>query len=130
MLYPLIKKLYQWGIFPVVTLIVIAYLISGNAAVQRIDLLLYDYFLNLQDNRVSDEVLVVAIDDASLNSLGQWPWSRRVHGQMLDRLTDMGAKAVAFDILFAELTCRCHEYINRTSGRCAMYHLYTGLCDD
>ncbi|PVV20251.1 MAG: hypothetical protein B6D79_14680, partial [gamma proteobacterium symbiont of Ctena orbiculata] len=102
MLYPLIKKLYQRGIIPVVTLIVLAYLISGNAAVQRIDLLLYDYFLNLQDNRVSDEVLVVAIDDASLNNLGQWPWSRRVHGQMLDRLTDMGAKAVAFDILFAE----------------------------
>lgn len=102
MLYPLIKKLYQRGVFPIVTLIVLAYLISGNAAVQRIDLLLYDYFLNLQDNRVSDEVLVIAIDDASLNSLGQWPWSRRVHGQMLDRLTDMGAKAVAFDILFAE----------------------------
>ncbi|MES9971200.1 MAG: EAL domain-containing protein [Candidatus Thiodiazotropha sp.] len=86
----------------VATLIALAYLFSGNAAVQRMDLLLYDYFLNLQDNRVSDQVLVVAIDDASLNSLGQWPWSRRVHGQILDRLSEMGAKAVAFDILFAE----------------------------
>jgi diguanylate cyclase (GGDEF)-like protein len=102
MVIPLIKKLYKKGVFLVATLIVLAYMFSGNAAVQRIDLLLYDYFLNLQDNQVSDAVIVVAVDDASLNMLGQWPWSRRVHGQILDRLTDMGAKAVAFDILFAE----------------------------
>jgi diguanylate cyclase (GGDEF)-like protein len=81
---------------------VLAYLLTGNAVVQRFDLLLYDSFLNLQKNRVSDEVVVVAIDDASLHNLGQWPWSRRVHGQLLERLTGMGAKAIAFDILFAE----------------------------
>jgi diguanylate cyclase (GGDEF)-like protein len=102
MFYPLIKRLYRRGVFLVLTLIVLAYVFSGSAVIQRIDLLLYDYFLNLQENRVSNEVVVVAIDDASLHKLGQWPWSRAVHGRLLDRLTDMGARAVAFDILFAE----------------------------
>ncbi|MBT3040178.1 MAG: EAL domain-containing protein [Candidatus Thiodiazotropha sp. (ex Codakia orbicularis)] len=102
MVHPLVNKLNWRGVFLVISLIVLAYLLTGNAAVQRFDLLLYDNFLNLQGNQISDEVVVVAIDDASLHNLGHWPWSRRVHGQLLDRLTDMGAKAVAFDILFAE----------------------------
>jgi diguanylate cyclase (GGDEF)-like protein len=102
MVHPFIKKLYRRGVFLVLSLVVLAYLFTENAAVQRADLLLYDLLLNLQKNRISDEVVVVAIDDASLHDLGQWPWSRRVHGQLLGRLTDMGAKAVAFDILFAE----------------------------
>jgi diguanylate cyclase (GGDEF)-like protein len=102
MLYPLIKRLYRRGVFLVMALILLAYLFSANAAVERLDLLLYDYFLNLQDNRITDEVVVVAIDDVSLRKLGQWPWTRAVHGRLLDRLTAMGAKAVAFDILFAE----------------------------
>ncbi|MEW8459934.1 MAG: CHASE2 domain-containing protein, partial [Candidatus Thiodiazotropha endolucinida] len=102
MVHPLVNK-HNWrGVFLVISLIVLAYLLTGNAAVQRFDLLLYDNFLNLQGNQISDEVVVVAIDDASLHNLGHWPWSRRVHGQLLDRWTDMGAKAVAFDILFAE----------------------------
>ncbi|MEW8265918.1 MAG: EAL domain-containing protein [Candidatus Thiodiazotropha sp.] len=88
--------------FLVIALLGLAYLFVGNAAVQRVDLLLFDYFLNLQENRISDEIVVIAIDDASLRKLGQWPWSRRLHGQLLDRLTERGARAVAFDILFAE----------------------------
>jgi diguanylate cyclase (GGDEF)-like protein len=109
MFRPFVKRLYRRGVFLVLTLIVLAYLFTGNAAVQRVDLLLYDSFLNLQNNRVSDEVVVVAVDDASLHYLGQWPWSRRVHGQLLERLTDMGAKAVAFDILFAEAETADHH---------------------
>jgi CHASE2 domain-containing sensor protein len=102
MIYPLIKRLYRRGIFLVITLIVLAYVFTANMAVQRIDLLIYDYFLNLQEYHVSEDVVIVAIDDVSLHKLGQWPWSRAVHGRILDRLTDMGAKAVGFDILFTE----------------------------
>ncbi|MEW8509116.1 MAG: EAL domain-containing protein [Candidatus Thiodiazotropha sp.] len=98
----LINKLYRRGIFLIFALLGLAFFLLGNAAVQRVDLLLYDYFLNLQKNRVSDEIVVIAIDDASLGKLGQWPWSRRLHGKLLNRLTEMGARAVAFDILFAE----------------------------
>ncbi len=48
------------------------------------------------------DVLVVAIDDASIAALGRWPWPRAVHASLLDRLREDGARAVALDILFTE----------------------------
>src|SRR6188768_3804819 len=47
-------------------------------------------------------VRVVDIDEASLRELGQWPWPRNRIAEMVDRLSAMGASAIAFDILFAE----------------------------
>jgi len=46
-------------------------------------------------------VRVVAIDDASLKAVGQWPWPRTVIARLIDRLAAMGARTVVFDILFA-----------------------------
>ena len=47
-------------------------------------------------------IRVIAIDDASLASLGQWPWPRTVIAQMVDRLHDLGARVIAFDVIFSE----------------------------
>ncbi len=47
-------------------------------------------------------VRVVDIDEASLLVLGQWPWPRDRIAAMVNRLSEMGASAIAFDILFAE----------------------------
>lgn len=45
---------------------------------------------------------VVAIDDASLASIGQWPWPRTVLANIVDKLTAMGASVIAFDIVMPE----------------------------
>jgi len=47
-------------------------------------------------------VRVVDIDEASLLELGQWPWPRDRLAALVNDLIDMGASAIAFDILFAE----------------------------
>ncbi len=49
----------------------------------------------------SGEVVVVAIDAASLQAVGVWPWSRRVHADLLTRLTAAGPRDVLFDIDFS-----------------------------
>lgn len=53
-----------------------------------------------------DEIVILLIDEASLRLLnpvvGRWPWPRAVHAELLDFLTQAGAQAVAFDILFTE----------------------------
>ncbi|NNL66185.1 MAG: CHASE2 domain-containing protein, partial [Myxococcales bacterium] len=50
----------------------------------------------------AQDVVVVAIDEASLSQLGRWPWSRRTHAALVDRLMQEGARVIALDILFAE----------------------------
>lgn len=53
----------------------------------------------------SSEVVVIAVDDASLNKIGQWPWERSVFARALDVLQANSAekpKAVGIDVSFSE----------------------------
>ena len=54
----------------------------------------------------SSPVIVVAIDDESLRRMeplvGRWPWPRLVHALVIDYLAAAGARAVVYDVLFAE----------------------------
>jgi adenylate cyclase len=47
-------------------------------------------------------VVIIAIDDKSLEKLGRWPWSRDQLARLVDILSGKGAKVIAFDIFFAE----------------------------
>ena len=47
-------------------------------------------------------VVVVDIDEESLDQVGQWPWPRSDVARLVDKLTAMGAIAIGFDVVFAE----------------------------
>ncbi len=49
-----------------------------------------------------DRVAVIEIDDASLATIGQFPWPRHYYTQLLDQITPAEPSVIAFDILFAE----------------------------
>lgn len=50
---------------------------------------------------VSGEVVTVDIDAVSIDQLGQWPWKRSVYGEVVDRLNELGASIIAFDVDFS-----------------------------
>jgi len=51
------------------------------------------------------EVLLVGIDAASFQALGHnWPWPRRHHARIIQRLTEAGAALIVFDVFFGEPT--------------------------
>ena len=48
-------------------------------------------------------IVVTAIDEPSFGAIGkQWPWPRSLHARLIDSLFAAGARAVVFDIIFAE----------------------------
>jgi adenylate cyclase len=47
-------------------------------------------------------VTVVDIDEKSLARLGQWPWPRTSLADLIINLTNLGAVAIAFDVVFSE----------------------------
>ncbi|MDQ2634606.1 MAG: adenylate/guanylate cyclase domain-containing protein [Pseudomonadota bacterium] len=51
---------------------------------------------------VEQPIVIVDIDEKSLQQVGQWPWPRSEVARLIDRLTAMGAVAIGFDIVFAE----------------------------
>ena len=52
-------------------------------------------------HKASGDVVVLLIDDKSLHEVGNWPWPRRTDGELVDRLTEAGAKRIFFDINFS-----------------------------
>jgi adenylate cyclase len=51
---------------------------------------------------VNKDIVVVAIDESSIDKLGRWPWPREMHGRVIEKLSKAGARAIAFDVLFTE----------------------------
>ena len=50
-------------------------------------------------------LVVVAIDDRTFSELRrQWPFPRRLHADVIDRLAADGARAIAYDVQFTEPT--------------------------
>ena len=49
----------------------------------------------------SGKIVLVEIDAKSLAAFGQWPWPRRLHAQMIDRLNALGSNIIAFDVDFS-----------------------------
>lgn len=47
-------------------------------------------------------IVIVAIDDASITSVGRWPWPRSVHADLISRLTAAGVAAIGYDVNFPE----------------------------
>ncbi|NUO77910.1 MAG: CHASE2 domain-containing protein [Lysobacter sp.] len=80
----------------------LAALISVSGASWWLDDAFYDQHLATWTYPPDDDVIVVAVDDQSLSELGQWPWPRDLHAQLLDRLGQAGVRGVALDLVFAE----------------------------
>jgi adenylate cyclase len=45
---------------------------------------------------------IVDIDEESLKRVGQWPWPRTVLAELVRKLSDSGAAAIGFDMVFPE----------------------------
>lgn len=52
--------------------------------------------------KAPDDVVIVAIDDRSIQRIGQWPWPRSVMAGVIDRLTQAEARSIGLDIIYAE----------------------------
>ncbi len=63
----------------------------------------YD-ILNLLDQKdePNDSVVVVDIDEKSLDAFGQWPWSRLILAHLLDKINSAHPASIGVDIIFAE----------------------------
>ncbi|MBB4050793.1 adenylate cyclase [Devosia subaequoris] len=64
----------------------------------------FDLFQQLRPREAPPDlpVRIIDIDETSLAEQGQWPWPRTAMADISDRLTELGAAAVVFDLLFSE----------------------------
>ena len=86
--------------------------------------LFYPDSLQIFDNKLRDEmflirgeinttnnIVIVDIDEKSLKTLGQFPWSRDIVSDILINLTNAGALIIGLDVFFAEEDTKSPAYL-------------------
>lgn len=86
----------------VLAALVLASTLGAKNGLGRSDQLLYDVFLSARAHTPSEQVVIVAIDDASLAELGRWPWPRERHIDLIERIMADAPRAIGLDLLLSE----------------------------
>ena len=69
----------------------------------------FDYYQRNQEKVEAQEIAIVEIDEASLETNGQWPWPRDIIADSIVKAYDNGAALVILPILFAEKDRMGHD---------------------
>jgi len=73
--------------------------------IERIEFLVYDQRLSIMPKPLKsadNKIVIVDLDERSLQAEGQYPWNRIKVGQLVEKLRDNGVLVVGFDITFPE----------------------------
>lgn len=76
---------------------------SDNPLRQRIQNAAFDRLNVMYPRPATDKLVIVDLDEESLDRIGQWPWPRDVVAQMVRNINKAGAKAIGLDMVFAEI---------------------------
>jgi adenylate cyclase len=105
------KRLARWarqfGLARAVCLVLLFALVPlrllDPRPVEELRLRTFDFFQVLRPRpQTSFPVVIVDIDEASLKAIGQWPWPRTTVADLVTRITQLGAVAIGFDVIFSE----------------------------
>ncbi|MGO9571705.1 MAG: CHASE2 domain-containing protein [Desulfomonilaceae bacterium] len=62
----------------------------------------YDFKLRpFASAKLNPDIVHLDIDDESIKRYGQWPWNRAISARIVEKLTEFGARAIVFDIMYA-----------------------------
>src|SRR3546814_5602477 len=74
----------QWWVVTIVTSLLVAGLIFDRTLV-RLDNIIYDQLLRLDHPPSSQQILLVEIDNESLQRIGRSPWSRDTQAALINQ---------------------------------------------
>ncbi|THF83880.1 adenylate/guanylate cyclase domain-containing protein [Cohnella fermenti] len=98
------EKIKRIAIVLNIIFLFVLFVVYQLRALQSIDNMIFDSGMKRAADHYAHDIVVVAIDDESLQELGRFPWDRAVYAPFLDMLNQPGnePKAIGFDIVFNE----------------------------
>ena len=85
-------------LMPVLMLVIFG-LVQHFSLIPSVNNAIYDNIM--QSSRpASDQIIIVGIDERSINEIGSWPWPRFFMAEAINRLSDMGAAAIGVNVLY------------------------------
>lgn len=101
-LYLFRRFVREWVLVTLILLPLTALLSLGRLV--SLDNMIYDRLLPHLPVAVEPNILLVEIDERSVEALGRWPWPREIHARLLERLSEARPAAILLDVLFTEPT--------------------------
>ena len=80
-------------------------LVTGLTLTQllpRLDRMLQDNATAQMSQASTDEIVIVAMDEKSIDAIGRWPWRRALHAEVLRRVAAGEPRCIGLDILLSE----------------------------
>jgi len=99
------SKLYMMII---ITTLFYIWIYNYNNYIQYIDYKVYDFFTQKLDmkksdkNSISPSVVIVEIDKKSINTLGQWPWSRIITANLINKINSAHPTSIGLNMMFRQ----------------------------
>jgi diguanylate cyclase len=90
-------RLMLWAIFW-------SFLVGLIGLAQPADDLLRDLRDRMRQQSASGDIVIIAIDDTSLQEMAKWPWPRSYHATIINKLDELGAERIFFDVDFSSET--------------------------
>jgi len=87
-------------LLPIILLILFGF-IQVFDFIPVLDNLIYDGFL-ASEGMPSEEIIIVGLDDRSINEIGTWPWPRFYVADAIERLVEMNAAAIGINVLYLD----------------------------
>lgn len=53
-------------------------------------------------HEIHPDIVILAVDNKSLQKIGRWPWSRKIHAELIEKLKPYQPALVGVDIIFSE----------------------------
>ncbi len=92
-----------WGSGMAALACVVLLSLSPLSPFERLQVQVFDTYQRLAPRpHGGTPVTIVDLDEESIQRIGQWPWPRSTLAQIVDRLGQLGAATIAFDIVFSE----------------------------
>ena len=92
---------YEWAIVTAAVILITFVLVAGSWT-WKADQVLYDFGISLHSRPIRDDIVIVAIDDASIADVGPWPWRRSKVAGMLASIAKSNPKSVGVDLPLSE----------------------------
>jgi len=92
----------DWFVGVLITLLFLAAHFTGFSPLRTLEYQAYDLGVSASQHPADNKIVILAIDDDSIDRVGRWPWPRTTIADMITKVAEAGARLIGVDIFYSE----------------------------
>jgi serine/threonine-protein kinase len=97
----MIRKFSGVILYVLITILILSLYLDRHESLDRIEQFLQDQmFLLRGDKKVPEDIVIVGIDDRTLESMGDWPWHRNKTSRLIDAIAAQDPRTILVNLTF------------------------------